>query len=373
MYCCPPGDFVSLKQLLFLISFFVIFLVFWLPSSDAGGRRPPLSIRETFDFYVRSAQNADLEGLFSTVTDNESFFFVTGGGKLIDSRQGYYEFHQRWFGGTGWEMPVELLEVYEGEDYGYTNAIFHYMEETPEGGKYLLDSYFTLIFHKEEGKWKVVADICAPISRALTEANPEIRYSFDQIYLFDTIKNRRTVRKFKDTPVPREHLMKILDLAHYAPTAGNQQPWKFLVVQDREKLDRLRKEALRWFLDSYKSKRQADDEQLAQVREGIKESLENALSAPVYVAVLVDSEAEHPDYVISDGTLAAGYLMIAARALGYGTGFFTTFFPEEKMKQFFDIPDRYKLICFTPIGVPETWPEAPQKKNLEEVVVFDSF
>lgn len=373
MTSLTPGGYLDLKQLIFLLTAVFVLAGFCYSISSAGGSRRPLSIRETFDLYVRSAQNADLEGLFSTVTDKDKFFFVTGGGKLIDTRQGYYEFHQRWFNATGWEMPVELLEVYEGEDYGYTNAIFHYREGTPEGGKYILDSYFTLIFHKEDGRWKVVADICAPISRNITEANPEITYNLDQVYLFDTMKERRTVRKFKATPVPEEHIMKILDASRFAPTAGNQQPWKFLVVSDTKKLNQLKKEALRWFLESYRSKRKPEEKQLEGVQEGVRGSLENALSAPVYVAVLVDSESEHPDYVIYDGTLAASYLMIAARALGYGTGFYTTFFPEEKMKRFFDIPANYKLICFTPIGVPESWPETPPKKNLEEVVVFDSF
>ena len=87
-----------------------------------------------------------------------------------------------------------------------------------------------------------------------------------------------------------------------------------------------------------------------------------AFSAPVYVAILVDSEARYPDYVLYDGTLAAENLVIAARALGYGTGFFTTFFPEKQMKIFFGIPDRYRLICFTPIGKPAEWPERPRKR-----------
>jgi nitroreductase len=99
----------------------------------------------------------------------------------------------------------------------------------------------------------------------------------------------------------------------------------------------------------------------------------DALSAPVYVAVLVDTEARYPDYVSYDGTLAAGNLMIAARALGYGTGFFTSFFPEEHMKRFFDIPERYSLICFTPIGVPTEWPQVPPKKDLDDLVVFEAF
>jgi nitroreductase len=89
--------------------------------------------------------------------------------------------------------------------------------------------------------------------------------------------------------------------------------------------------------------------------------------------VLVDSQAQYPDYILYDGSLAAGNLMIAARALGYGTGFFTTFFPDEKMKEFFRIPEQYRLICFTPIGVPYEWPDTPPKKSLDELVIFERF
>ncbi len=65
--------------------------------------------------------------------------------------------------------------------------------------------------------------------------------------------------------------------------------------------------------------------------------------------------------------------MIAARAMGYGTGFFTTFFPEQRMKEFLKIPERYSLICFTPIGVQQEWPQMPSKKDVDEVTVFGSF
>lgn len=346
---------------------------FILSLPAASENRPGLSLKETFDIYVKAVQKSDLKTLFTTVTDDEKFFFLTSGGKLIDSRQGYHEFHEEWFKETGWEMPVDFLEAHEGKSYGYTTAIFYYKSKLPEGGMYHLDSYFTLVFHKEEGMWKVVADICTPISRYYTEGDLETRYTSDQVYLFNTIKNRRTVRKFKPTPVPEEHILKILDAARFAPTAGNQQPWKFLVIQDREKLDALKKEALLWYLERYKARRKPTQEQLSQAQGKVKEVLENVLSAPVYVAVLADSKAEYGDYVIYDGTLAAGYLMIAARALGYGTGFYTTFFPEERMKGFFNIPERYKLICFTPIGIPWEWPEKPSKKNLADMVIFESF
>jgi nitroreductase/ketosteroid isomerase-like protein len=329
------------------------------------------SIREVFDRYVQAIHNSDIETLFTTVTEKNDFFFLTSTGELIDTREGYYKFHTDWFKESEWEMPVELLNIYEGDQYGYSTAIFHYRSKVADGRTYNLDSYFTLIFNKEKGHWKVVADVCTPISRYYTEDNPEVKYDSEQEFAFNIIKNRRTVRKYKSTPVPEEHVIKILDAARMAPTAGNQQPWKFMVIRDRGKLDELKEIAPEWYITANSEK--IKPEEIQRIKESIKTIVENALSAPVYIAVLVDSNAKYSDYIIYDGSLAAGYLMIAARVLGYGTGFFTTFFPEKQMKEFFNIPDNYKLICFTPIGIPEEWPECPQKKDLKKIILFESF
>ena len=56
-----------------------------------------------------------------------------------------------------------------------------------------------------------------------------------------------------------------------------------------------------------------------------------------------------------------------------GPGYYTSFYPEEIIKPFFNIPVNYKLICVTPIGVPDEWPPMPPKKELKETVVYDSF
>jgi nitroreductase len=207
----------------------------------------------------------------------------------------------------------------------------------------------------------------------VAQGDEAIRLDPCQKYLLEVIRARRTVRNFQPGPVPDSHLVRILDAARFAPTAGNQQPWRFLVIRDREKLDRLQTAALEWFLERYAQRVDLTDEKRAAVREDVGATLEEVLSAPVYVAVLVDSASAYPAYNVYDGTLAAGYMMIAARALGYGTGFFTSFFPEDKMREFFEIPDRYGLICFTPVGVPMAWPEAPEKKSLDELVVYERF
>jgi nitroreductase/ketosteroid isomerase-like protein len=334
--------------------------------------RPGLTLRQTFDLYVKAVQSSDLEGLFSTVSNKESFFFLTSTGRLIDTRKGYREFHEEWFKEKDWEMPVDTVSVQEAGDSGRAMAQFHYRQKMADGRTALLDSWFTLFFEREDGMWKVAADICTPIRRATLEPGEETPSSAEQEYVLAALKGRRTVRKFKPDPVPEDHLRKILDAARFAPTAGNEQPWTFLVVRNREKLDRLAEEALSWFLAA-RIERNASQKSSPAEEARFREAIKNALSAPVYVAVLVDSQSRYPAYIMTDGALAAGYLMIAARALGYGTGFFTTFFPEDRMRAFFNIPDRYKLVCFTPVGLPENWPATPPKKPLDSIVVYEGF
>ena len=204
-------------------------------------------------------------------------------------------------------------------------------------------------------------------------ASGGVGYTKEQEYLFDLIKSRRTVRNFKDTPVPEEHLLKILDMARWAPTSGNQQPWKFLVVRDRAKLDRLKKEAAGWYLDAAEANKDRTPEERKALADRVAATMERVLSAPVYVAMLTDSQSPYPADNRHDGPLAVALLMISARALGYGTGYYTTFFPEARMREFLGIPARYNLLCFTPIGVPVEWPPAPPKKALSEFVVFEKF
>lgn len=55
----------------------------------------------------------------------------------------------------------------------------------------------------------------------------------------DTLKaiaTRRSIRKYKDKPVSDELIQKIIEAGMYAPSAGNQQPWHFMVIRDRKVL-----------------------------------------------------------------------------------------------------------------------------------------
>ena len=55
----------------------------------------------------------------------------------------------------------------------------------------------------------------------------------------NTIKNRRSIRKFKEEQITDSELQEILDCALHAPNAGNQQEWHFTVIQNKDVLERM--------------------------------------------------------------------------------------------------------------------------------------
>src|SRR5213594_2204446 len=61
-----------------------------------------------------------------------------------------------------------------------------------------------------------------------------------EISLFEALRTCRTVRRLRPDPVPDELLRKVLTAATWAPSGGNRQPWRFLVVRDAERKRQLR-------------------------------------------------------------------------------------------------------------------------------------
>lgn len=184
--------------------------------------------------------------------------------------------------------------------------------------------------------------------------------------IWDVFQNRRSVRKFKADPVPHADILKIIDAARLAPTSGNQQPWKFLIIRDKSKINRMKEECITNMMNQLSA-----EEKLSKA-EGIKSRFEDYFSAPVYIVVLTDNHSMYPDYNHWDGPLAAGYLMLAARALGYGTVFITDAIPEDITKRVLNISDDYTRVCITPLGIPFDWPDSPKKKNLKEFIYYES-
>jgi len=157
----------------------------------------------------------------------------------------------------------------------------------------------------------------------------------------EAIKKRRSVRKFTGASIPREDLEKIVDAGRLAASGSNRQPWDFIVVTDREMIDRLLVVGI-WMK-----------------------------KAGAIIAVVLDPYSR---WWVEDGSAAIENMLIASTALGYGScwveGDALPF--EEKFKPLLGVPKGKRLLALIPIGVPESWPTI-EKRPLESILHWEKY
>jgi nitroreductase len=181
----------------------------------------------------------------------------------------------------------------------------------------------------------------------------------------DTIKNRRSIRKFKPDPVDDQTLEKVLDAARLAPSWSNVQAWKFVVVRDLETRGHL-----------------ADTIQ-AHPALGSNPASNGIRNAPVVIVALAEkglsgyfngqAATDKGDawYMLDIG-IAMQNLVLAATDLGLGTvhvGLFDT----RKVGALLEVPENYIVVEMTPLGYPEFQPKARPRKTLSEIVFHEKF
>ncbi len=143
----------------------------------------------------------------------------------------------------------------------------------------------------------------------------------------EAIFTRRSIRKYLDKPVPEELVQKILAAAMQAPSARNQQPWQFVVIDDRATLAK------------------------------IPEFMPNAAMvahAPLAILVCGDLELEtSPGYWLLDCAAATQNMLLAAHSLGLGAVWCGTYPRELRMKglkQLLGLPDMVVAHSLVAIG-----------------------
>lgn len=157
--------------------------------------------------------------------------------------------------------------------------------------------------------------------------------------LIQFLLTRRSIRKFKSKPIDMETIKKILDIARYAPSARNAQPWIFIVVTDKD----------------------------------IKSKLANIHpwayplnSAPIGIVVACNKEVAPISYHV-DCANATMYIMLAAHALGLGTVWIQTLRNIEDIQKILNLPSDYIPIAIIAIGYPDEVPLPRPRKSLDEV------
>jgi nitroreductase len=161
-----------------------------------------------------------------------------------------------------------------------------------------------------------------------------------------TIKNRRTIRRFKSDPSEDEKLQAILDAGRWAPSFSNLQPWRFIVIKDQKLKNALDKAARESVLHL-----------------GINE-------APVIVLVCVDRRID-PLHAIEAGAAATQNMTLAATSLGLGAGWIGIWGTEAEasIQKIFKLPETVRAVSLLPLGTPDESPEG-HRKPIEEFMEF---
>jgi nitroreductase len=163
------------------------------------------------------------------------------------------------------------------------------------------------------------------------EGNPEVD-------VFEAIRTRRSIRKYRPEPIPNEKLNMILEAARLAPSAGNRQPWRFIVVQAA---------------DRKKEVAQAADNQ-------------TFLSDAAAIVVAVGDPDVSIRWHEKDSMIALEHIVLASTALGYGTCWIGAF-DEEALKRLLKIPTKMKVVALLPIGTPRETPAPRPRKKPSEI------
>ncbi len=158
------------------------------------------------------------------------------------------------------------------------------------------------------------------------------------------LKERRSVRKFKDKLIDDKVLLDILLCAKFAPSANNLQPWHFVVVTSRKML---RKIAI---LTDY-----------------------GKFIANCAACIVVCSEPVK--YFLEDCSAATENILLAAKAYGLGSYWVAGHKKKyaEKIKKLLWIPPKYKLVSLIALGYAAGKLKPHSKKRLEEVLHWEKF
>jgi nitroreductase len=179
-----------------------------------------------------------------------------------------------------------------------------------------------------------------------------------QIDLFEALATCRSIRRLRPDPLPDELLEKLVHYATRAPSAGNSQLWKFLMVTAPE--DR------RWFRDMlveaighrFPEPPAADTSAAAQGQRRYRQFIFDFDQIPVIVLPLIENafpNRDNPDvhFAWSSIYAATQNLLLAARGLGIGAAMTTNHLENEPaVRKYFAIPDTFEIGATIPMGYP---------------------
>ncbi|UCG30915.1 MAG: nitroreductase family protein [candidate division WOR-3 bacterium] len=169
--------------------------------------------------------------------------------------------------------------------------------------------------------------------------------------LYDVIKKRKSVRKYKTDPIPDDVLNRILDAGRMAPSAKNIQPWHFVVIRE------------------------------PGMKKKVAEACRNQFFIADAGAIICGCAFEKiawgrmGNYMAAwphDLSIALDHMILAATNEGLGTCWIGAF-DEKMVKDVLGIPDDVRVVALTPVGYPAEEAKDRGRLELKDIVSYDKF
>jgi len=194
------------------------------------------------------------------------------------------------------------------------------------------------------------------------------------------IKQRTSIRTFKDDSIPVNDLKKMVQMGGTAPSVNNYQPWKFYVITNRSLMAKM--------ADLVKDKIEQIPENQSKASRNIKSQVEwfatffenapalIALSMEKYESVLekgvtvshedINKLRNYPD--IQSAGAAIQNILLTAVDMGYGACWLSApMMAKDGLESLIEVEEPYHLVAFVAVGVPEKDMKPKEKKPLEEI------
>lgn len=170
--------------------------------------------------------------------------------------------------------------------------------------------------------------------------------------LHDAIKGRRSIRTYKPQDVPDEVVEKLIEAASFAPSAGNIQPWKFVIVRNPSTKKKLAQAAGQAFIEE----------------------------APVVIVVCANEVRASVGYgvrgktlyCIQDTAAATQNIHLTAYSLGLGTCWIGAF-NEDQAKKTINAPEEIRPVAIIPVGYANEAPIQRNRRPLSQITHQESF
>lgn len=177
--------------------------------------------------------------------------------------------------------------------------------------------------------------------------DPEGRNLEFQCFLYDLnpfkrgdelLRQRRSYRKFKKKDIPMQKIEKIFEDCRFAPTSMNSQSYYYIVIKNREKI-----------------------EKLASIRGASSQPIKES---PIAVAICASNKKTKR--LQQDGDIAAYHFILSAFNYGLGTCWIADM-NREKVKEILNIPKKDFVSTVTPLGYPKNYKDLPERRSLKKI------